>query len=88
MTAANNKHAFGLSARAIDASAFANLYGACECLFTYDNGGSRTFVLTDSSGVDFLAIQDGLDGNVVLAELSTADESAHHYAREVLNRVF
>lgn len=84
----SNKATFGLSARAIDASEFANIYEACECLFSYDNGGSRTFVMTDSNGVDFLAIQDGLDGNVVLVELSAADESAHHYAREALNRVF
>ena len=50
-----NKAAFGLSARAIDTSEFAAIYETCECLFTYDNGGSRTFVLTDSNGVDFLA---------------------------------
>lgn len=83
-----NKAAFGLSARAIDTSEFAAIYETCECLFTYDNGGSRTFVLTDSNGVDFLAIQDGGDGNVVIVELADAHESAHHYAREVLNRVF
>lgn len=79
-----NKNAFGLSARAIDASEFATIYETCECLFTYDNGGSRTFVLTDNSGVDFLAIQDGADGNVVIVELSEAHESAHHHARAVL----
>ena len=50
-----NKHASGLSARAIDTSEFAAIYETCECLFTYDNGGSRTFVLTDPNGVDFLA---------------------------------
>ena len=83
-----NKAAFGLSARAIDTSEFAAIYETCECLFTYDNGGSRTFVLTDSNGVDFLAIQDGADGNVVIVELADAHESAHHHAREVLNRVF
>lgn len=83
-----NKHASGLSARAIDTSEFAAIYETCECLFTYDNGGSRTFVLTDPNGVDFLAIQDGADGNVVVVELADANESAHHYAREVLNRVF
>ena len=44
--------------------------------------------MTDSNGVDFLAIQDGADGNVVIVELADAHESAHHYAREVLNRVF
>ena len=82
----NNKATFGLSARANE---FADIYMASECLFNIDNGGgSRTFVLTDSNGVDFLAIQDGLDGNVVLVELSAADESVHHHAREVLNRVF
>ncbi|PUA99160.1 hypothetical protein C8C99_4043 [Acidovorax sp. 107] len=83
-----NKAAFGLSARAIDTSEFATIYETSECLFEYDNGGSRTFVMTDSSGVDFLAIQDGADGNVVIVELADAHESAHHHAREVLNRVF
>ena len=83
-----NKAAFGLSARAIDTSEFAAIYENCECLFTYDNGGSRTFVLTAPHGVDFLAIQDGADGNVVIVELADAHESAHHHAREVLNRVF
>ena len=82
------KPAFGLSARAIDMSELADILESCETLFSYDNGGSRTFILTDSSGVDFLVVQDGLDGNAVLVELSDADESAHHHAREVLNRVF
>lgn len=82
------KPAFGLSARAIDASEFAAIFEQSECLFTLDNGGSRTFVLTDPSGVDFLAIQDGADGNVVLVELADAHESVHYHAREVLNRVY
>lgn len=79
-----SKPPFGLSARAIDASEFATIYEACECLFTYDNDSSRTFVMTDNSGVDFIAVQDGADGNVVIVELSEAHESAHHHARAVL----
>jgi hypothetical protein len=82
------KPAFGLSARAIDASEFAAIFEQSECLFTIDNGGGRTFVLTDPSGVDFLAIQDSADGNVVLVELADDHESIHHHAREVLNRAF
>lgn len=85
---ATNKSAFGLSARAIDASEFATIFEQSECLFTLDNGGSRTFILTDPSGVDFLAIQDGTDGNVVLVELADAHESVHHHAREIMARTF
>lgn len=84
----NNKAAFGLSARAIDANEFADIYTASECHFILDNGGSRTFVLSDNNGVDFLAVQDGADGNVVIVELADAHESVHHHAREILNRVF
>lgn len=90
MTTNNQTHAraFGLSARAIDASEFAGIYADSECLFTFDNGSSRTFVLTDQNGIDFLAVQDGGNGSVVIVELADAHESVHHHAREVLHRVF
>ena len=83
-----NQHAFGLSARATDANELAALFEVSELLFTYDNGSSRTFVLTDPNGVDFLAVQDGFDGNVVIVELSAADEGVHHHAREVLAKIY
>lgn len=82
------KHAFGLSARAIDINEMADILAACETLFTLDNGSSRTFVLSDQNGMDLLAIQDGFDGGAILVELADSHESIHHYAREVLNRVF
>lgn len=88
MTSNDNRAAFGLSARAIDTSEFATIFETSECLFTYDNGGTRTFVLTDSNGVDFIAVFNSVDGNAVIVELADAHESAHHHAREVLNRVF
>lgn len=79
-----NKHVSGLAARAIDASEFATIYETSECLFTLDNGAGRTFVMTDNNGLDFIAVQDGADGNVVIVELSEAHESIHHHARAVL----
>lgn len=84
----HNRHAFGLSARASTADEFADLYTSSECLFNLDNGGSRTFVLTDQNGVDFLAIVDGLDSGAIVVELPDAHESVHRHAREVLNGVF
>lgn len=48
------------------------------------SGLSARPILTDSSGVDFIAVPDGADGNVVLAELSPADGSTHHLARAAL----
>ena len=84
----NTRAAFGLSARAIDTSEFATIIETSECLFAHDNGGTRTYVLTDQNGMDFIAVFNSVDGNAVIVELSDAHESAHHHAREVLNRVF
>lgn len=79
------QHAFGLGARVITADEFADLFMASECLITLDNGGSKAHVLTDPNGVDFLAIVDGVENGAIVIEVSDAQDSVHHHAREVLN---